>query len=133
LLAIYAKEEINQDSFLSPKTAYKDPSTLIKRYPLYIKKLKATGISELNQYLGDETVDHDIEDAHFDLLGWWKENGSRYPVLSRMARDVLAIPVCIYSVEEDLKLDLSVLQGASPELVEAVICSKDWILSDVQR
>jgi hAT family C-terminal dimerisation region len=78
--------------------------------------LKATGRSELNQYLGDETVDHDIEDAHFDLLGWWKENRSRYPVLSRMARVVLAIPACIYRVEEDLKLDLSVLQGASPDL-----------------
>jgi hAT family C-terminal dimerisation region/Domain of unknown function (DUF4413) len=130
LLDMYAKE-INQASSLSPGTTYKDPSTFIKRYPLYIKEFKTTGRSELNQYLGEEMVD--IEDACFDLLGWWKENRSYYPVLSRMARDVLAIPACIYSIEEDLKLDLSVLQGASPELVEAVVCSKDWILSDVQR
>jgi BED zinc finger/Domain of unknown function (DUF4413) len=42
LLAIYAKEEINQASSLSPETAFEDPSTiLIKRYPLYIKKIES--------------------------------------------------------------------------------------------
>ena len=27
------------------------------------------------------------------MLGWWKIHGPRYPVVARMARDVLAVPV----------------------------------------
>lgn len=70
------------------------------------------------------------QDTNFDLLGWWKENRSRYPVLSRMARDLLAVPACAYSVKESLRIDLSALYGVSPQFAEAVICSKNWILSD---
>ena len=29
---------------------------------------------------------------NFDILGFWKENRFRFPVLSQMARDVLAFP-----------------------------------------
>ena len=31
--------------------------------------------------------------AHFDILTWWKLNGHRYPILSQIAKDVLAILV----------------------------------------
>jgi len=27
-----------------------------------------------------------------DVLGWWKVHGPRYPVVARIARDVLAVP-----------------------------------------
>ena len=32
-------------------------------------------------------------DLKFEIFGWWKANLDRYQVLSKMARDVLAIPV----------------------------------------
>lgn len=45
--------------------------------------------SELDRYLDDDDVNcHD-----YDVLTWWKMNGHRFPILARMARDVLAIPV----------------------------------------
>ena len=34
-------------------------------------------------------------DVKFEILGWWKANSNRYQVLSKFARDVLAIPILI--------------------------------------
>lgn len=76
----------------------------------------------------------DRHDASFNLLGWWKQNRLQYPVLSRMARDVLAIPTCVYSMKGKISSDLRAApEGVSSQLVEAMICSKDWIISDLQR
>ena len=38
-------------------------------------------------------------DVKFKILGWWKANSNRYQVLSKMARDVLAIPVSMIAYE----------------------------------
>jgi hypothetical protein len=29
----------------------------------------------------------------FDILKYWKDNATRLPIMSRMARDLLAIPI----------------------------------------
>jgi hypothetical protein len=46
--------------------------------------------SELETFLAEDT---ELKDYKFDILGWWKVNSSRFPVLARLAHDVLAIPV----------------------------------------
>ena len=35
----------------------------------------------------------------FEILGWWKANSNRYQVLSKLARDVLAVPVSTVASE----------------------------------
>jgi hypothetical protein len=35
----------------------------------------------------------------FDILGWWKVNGIKYPILAEIARDVLAIPISTVASE----------------------------------
>ena len=35
----------------------------------------------------------------FEILGWWKANSNRYQVLSKLARDVLAVPVSTIASE----------------------------------
>uniref|UniRef100_A0A803QGS4 BED-type domain-containing protein n=1 Tax=Cannabis sativa TaxID=3483 RepID=A0A803QGS4_CANSA len=32
-----------------------------------------------------------LENVDFDILDWWKRNSSKYPIVSRIARDVLAV------------------------------------------
>ncbi|KAI3968387.1 hypothetical protein MKW92_029303, partial [Papaver armeniacum] len=55
-----------------------------KRDPL------ATSSSELKRYYAEpEPALADIE--NFDVLDWWKSNEKRHPVLSCVARDVLAV------------------------------------------
>jgi hypothetical protein len=46
-------------------------------------------VSELDKYLEEETVPIDIE---FYILQYWKMSSATYPILARMARDILAIP-----------------------------------------
>ena len=36
---------------------------------------------ELDTYLGEKLVPFNVE-KHFDILAWWKVNGSNYPILS---------------------------------------------------
>ena len=51
--------------------------------------------STLDRYL--EAESEDVIDL--DLLMWWKSSGSKYKILSSMARDVLSIPVTIVASE----------------------------------
>uniref|UniRef100_A0A3Q7FMN0 HAT C-terminal dimerisation domain-containing protein n=1 Tax=Solanum lycopersicum TaxID=4081 RepID=A0A3Q7FMN0_SOLLC len=65
------------------------------RTKLHMKKQKndsgSLGVkSELDKYLLE---DQEPEYEDFDILSWWKVNSPRFPVLSQLARDVLAIPM----------------------------------------
>ncbi|XP_047259711.1 zinc finger BED domain-containing protein DAYSLEEPER-like [Capsicum annuum] len=46
--------------------------------------------TELDKYFEEETED-DIED--FNISPWWKMNATRFPILAKMACDVLDVPV----------------------------------------
>ncbi|KAJ6394753.1 hypothetical protein OIU77_023868 [Salix suchowensis] len=46
--------------------------------------------SELDQYLEESLLPRVHE---FDVVGWWKLNRLKYPTLSKMAADILSIPV----------------------------------------
>ncbi|XP_013592467.1 PREDICTED: zinc finger BED domain-containing protein DAYSLEEPER-like [Brassica oleracea var. oleracea] len=84
--------------------------------------------SEMDQYL-EETLLPRVQE--FDVLEWWKQNKLKFPTLSKMARDILAIPVSaaafdyVFDVEpremDEYKTSLR------PETVEALICAREWL------
>ncbi|BAT76315.1 hypothetical protein LR48_Vigan01g255600 [Vigna angularis] len=84
--------------------------------------------SELDQYL-EESLLPRVPD--FDVLGWWKLNKLKYPTLSKMARDILSVPVS--SVPPESVFDTKVKEmdqyrsSLRPETVEAIVCAKDWM------
>ncbi|KAL9690005.1 hypothetical protein QQ045_010398 [Rhodiola kirilowii] len=47
--------------------------------------------SDLQMYLDLATIEVE-DDDNFNLLGWWKNNCSLYPVLSSLAKDLLSVP-----------------------------------------
>ena len=51
--------------------------------------------SELDSYLDDDVLSN-LRDKQFDVLVWWKSNVAVYPILSKMARDILAISVSTF-------------------------------------
>ncbi|KAL3535895.1 hypothetical protein ACH5RR_004356 [Cinchona calisaya] len=88
-------------------------------------------ISELDQYLEESLLPRVHE---FDVVGWWKLNRMKYPTLSKMARDILSVPVStvpIDSVFDTVGKEMDRYRcSLRPETVEALICAKDWIQSE---
>ena len=87
--------------------------------------------SELERYLeSDDEVD---DDKNFDILGWWKVNSSKYPILAMMAKDILAIPVSTVASESAFSIEGRILDAfwssLSPLVVESLICAQNWLRS----
>uniref|UniRef100_A0A0A9DZG8 HAT C-terminal dimerisation domain-containing protein n=1 Tax=Arundo donax TaxID=35708 RepID=A0A0A9DZG8_ARUDO len=65
---------------------------------------------------------------------WWKRHADKFPVLSVMARDFLAIPLSTIASESVLSCGGRILGDArsslSPETLEALVCTKDWLCPD---
>ncbi|GJX89123.1 zinc finger BED domain-containing protein RICESLEEPER 2-like protein [Tanacetum coccineum] len=64
---------------------------------------------------------------------WWKQNEARFPVIAAMARDILAIPASTVASESAFSTGGRVLDAfrssLTPTLVEALICSQNWLRS----
>ncbi|KAL4340526.1 hypothetical protein GQ457_08G022240 [Hibiscus cannabinus] len=84
--------------------------------------------TELEKYLSEEVEPNDL---NFDILEWWSGSQMRYPVLARMARDVLAIPISTVASESAFSTGGRVLDSfrtsLTPRIAEALICSQDWL------
>ncbi|BBN70111.1 transposable element gene [Prunus dulcis] len=86
---------------------------------------------EIDRYITDP-----IEDVvdEFDVLKWWKLNRVKYPGLALIAKDVLAIPVSTVASESCFSTSGRVINSfrasLTPKIVEALICSQNWLRSD---
>jgi len=82
--------------------------------------------NELDRYLDEETHPHD--DNYFDILGWWKLEGTRYPTLRQIARDILAIPITTVASESAFSASGRVLSEhhnrLTPKILEALMCGQ---------
>ena len=63
----------------------------------------------------------------FEILGWWKANSDRYQVLSKLARDVLDVPVSTVASESAFSTKRRILDpfrsSLSPLMVENLVCA----------
>ncbi|KAG8363134.1 hypothetical protein BUALT_BualtUnG0001100 [Buddleja alternifolia] len=88
--------------------------------------------SELEVYL-EEKLHPSKNNDNFDILQYWKNNESKFPVLSRMAKDILSIPVSSVASESAFCTGERVLSkfrsSLLPSTVEALTCAQDWIRS----
>ncbi|KAL4362084.1 hypothetical protein GQ457_04G026780 [Hibiscus cannabinus] len=66
-----------------------------------------------------------------DFVNEWSMQTMNYPILMRVARDVLSIPVSTVASESAFSTGGRVLDSfrtsLTPRLVEALICTQDWI------
>ncbi|CAN1782312.1 Zinc finger BED domain-containing protein DAYSLEEPER [Linum perenne] len=96
-----------------------------------------SGKSELQQYLEDpryprnELVNGVSQPVVLDVLEWWKEYEFRYPRLSRMARDILAIPITSVASESSFSLGGRVLSKwrtcILSDTLEALMTTRNWL------
>ncbi|XP_017222792.1 uncharacterized protein LOC108199480 isoform X1 [Daucus carota subsp. sativus] len=87
-----------------------------------------TGKTELDVYLVDA---RERKGEVFDILEWWKMNSTRFPILSKIARHVLGMPVSSVASEAAFSTSGRTIDAyrssLSPKTVEALICSQDWL------
>ena len=71
---------------------------------------------------------HDF--TNFDLLLFWKAQSTAFPVLSKMARDILTTPVSTVASEQVFSSSGKVLDERrarlGEDILEALMCVKDW-------
>ncbi|KAL3524830.1 hypothetical protein ACH5RR_013202 [Cinchona calisaya] len=93
------------------------------------------GKTELDTYLEEKLHPSKVDEQDdFNILDFWKSNAAKVPILSMMARDILAIPVTSVASESAFSTGRRVLNkfrsSLLPSTVEALICSQDWIKTD---
>ncbi|XP_031282595.1 zinc finger BED domain-containing protein RICESLEEPER 1-like [Pistacia vera] len=95
--------------------------------------------SQLDIYLSEACYKCQGDLENFDALDWWKANALKYPILSRMARDILVIPITTVALEATFNVGSRVIDtyrsSLSPEIVEILLCGADWcrILNRVKK
>ncbi|KAI8554833.1 hypothetical protein RHMOL_Rhmol05G0127400 [Rhododendron molle] len=70
-------------------------------------------------------------DSQFDALEWWKANSLKYRILSKMARDILSIPITSVASESTFSAGSRVIDpyraSLATETVEMLLCGADWV------
>ena len=84
--------------------------------------------TELNKYLDDDLVPRNDD---FNIMNWWMSNSTKYPTLSVMACDVLAVPASAVNFEAALSGEVNVIHKQwstlSIKTIEALVCTRDWV------
>jgi hypothetical protein len=92
------------------------------------EQTRTQALTELKNYLEDGLVPR--KDG-FDILNWWMSNSTKYPILSIVARDVLAIPASATHGETALSCEGPRIDKQWSRLniktIEALVCMRDWI------
>ncbi|GJU66983.1 zinc finger BED domain-containing protein RICESLEEPER 2-like protein [Tanacetum coccineum] len=101
------------------------------KYDLHIRNEDTTisEKSEIDTYL-EEGVYIGEPGVYFDALGWWKEKSSKFKILSKMAADILAIPLTTVASESAFSAGGRVIDphrsSLGTNIVDMLICGADW-------
>lgn len=72
----------------------------------------------------------------YDVLSYWRTNSARFPVLSEIARDVLAMQVSSVASESAFSTSGRMLEPhrscLTHYMVEVLMCSEQWMKQDLQ-
>ncbi|CAA3027479.1 zinc finger BED domain-containing RICESLEEPER 2-like [Olea europaea subsp. europaea] len=95
-------------------------------------KMDFAGKYEVQRYLMEPI--EDATDENFNILKWWKINSSKFEFLSKVARDVLAIPVSMVAFESVFSTGRHILDpfrsSLTPKTVDALICTQNWLMEE---
>ncbi|XP_020272159.1 zinc finger BED domain-containing protein RICESLEEPER 2-like [Asparagus officinalis] len=98
------------------------------KYGTEINARSVEAKSELEKFLSEDV---EADQSNFDILAYWKVNSARFPILSRMVYDVLAIPISIVTSESTFSTGGRVLDpfrsSLTPRMVQSLVYTFDWL------
>ncbi|XP_057734874.1 zinc finger BED domain-containing protein RICESLEEPER 3-like [Arachis stenosperma] len=87
--------------------------------------------SELEVYPDESAYIPEGNSKSFSALEWWKNNSLKFKILSKMAADILAIPVSTVASESSFGARGRVIDEyrsrLNQESIETLICGGDWL------
>ncbi|KAL6593145.1 hypothetical protein ACP70R_049099 [Stipagrostis hirtigluma subsp. patula] len=113
-----------------------DPSRLLAtQFAMHLEEIESReSDSELSRFLKD-TCEKNTED--FEILTWWKVHSNKYPILSKLAKDVLAVPVSTVASESAFSTGGRVISSfrssLSPKMAEVLICAQSWLRTSPKK
>ncbi|CAL5346802.1 unnamed protein product [Camellia sinensis] len=130
------EEDIEEDSYKNVEEEHRSLDDRYKLLPDYIQFIQSTQApqpeSELDWYFEEPVLPWTHE---FNALSWWRNASSKYPTLSRMARDRLAIPVSIANsyeafCTEPREADERIISsGSGPDMMNALMCTRSCFVA----
>jgi hypothetical protein len=119
--------ELSQGSSIKIKEIESVNLYFMNRFHKYLSfKSDIESKSEFDRYL---MKDVEMTNANFDILNWWKVNSTKFPILAKIAQDMLAIPITTVASELAFNSGGCVLDpfrsSLAPITVEALICSQN--------
>ena len=89
---------------------------------------KTPSRSEVETYLEEDRIV--LDEQKSGLLAWWSANSGKYPILSKIARDILAVPISTVPSESAFskggKLISEYRSRLHPSTVETMMCLQSW-------
>ena len=93
--------------------------------------------SELDIYLMEKPMPRRTNNLGLDtnVLSWWKKNSCKFPVLSELAKDVLAVQVSSVASESAFSTSGRILDPfrscLTPYMIEALVCLQQWLRNNI--
>jgi hypothetical protein len=108
----------------------------------YQDQIRSTDIIRLLKSNLDIYLDEDVYicenddnwediDTEFEALAWWKFNTLKYRILSKMAKDILVVPITTTASESSFGAGGRVIDphqaSLSTETIQMLLCGSDWV------
>ncbi|XP_062086381.1 zinc finger BED domain-containing protein RICESLEEPER 2-like [Humulus lupulus] len=134
------QQQPSQSSQAQPSQSQPQPSQLVINSTT---ESFLQGQLQLSDNIEEDSLEYYLSDRRekldpaFDILQWWKHNGFKYPIVARMAKDVLVVHMSIVASESDFSTGGRILDSFRSSLflrmVEALICSKNWYTCECEE
>ncbi|KAL1226389.1 Zinc finger BED domain-containing protein DAYSLEEPER [Cardamine amara subsp. amara] len=122
----YGEEEGQKDKEEKKPDAY-DGFAFFQEFLKFEGSSREFDESELDSYLKEPVMEWNKD---FNALEWWREESQKYPILSRVARDILSIPISRATSFDAYVADKrecpEFVVSMKAKLVNAMMCSKSW-------
>ncbi|KAL5823951.1 hypothetical protein ACOSQ4_021851 [Xanthoceras sorbifolium] len=112
------------------------PSTLRKLgASVFTKKARTSGSSSSSTYVSEvdvyiNTSFEFLDTPDFNVLQWWREHATNFPILAIIAKQIFGTPVSTVAVEQEFSAGGNVLDERrallSPDSIQIQICVDDW-------